>query len=153
MYVHEEVIKKINRRLYEINAELYFHSVRSDIIRLPKIKEDDLFVHTEEKHIIIYLCKIDSNPREVELIEKSGLFEDTIIEAILTAHKKEKEDILALRRRKMDVGESNKMYFVLGNKVLYIDKKEYELNILFNQWLWSNERAEGITFDNYKDGK
>lgn len=49
--------------------------------------------------------------------------------------------------------EANRMYFVLGNKVLYIDKKEYELNLLFNQWLWSKERFNGVTFDDYKDGK
>lgn len=47
----------------------------------------------------------------------------------------------------------DKMYFTLDNKVYYIKKKDFELNLRFNRWLDSKERAEGITFDNYKDGR
>lgn len=156
MNIPQEMNERINKRL---PLSIYFHSIRTEEELLEPHKQvlatTDIFPKTKRRDIIVYLCKIDSNPREVELnmgFKEISTFEDAIIKSIIDANTKEEEAIVAEKRRKM-ISEEDKMYFVINNTVLYIDKKDYELNILFNEWLDSKERFNGVSFDTYKDGK
>ncbi len=65
----------------------------------------------------------------------------------------EREEREKKEEREFINSNKDKMYFTLDNKVYYIKKKDFELNIKFNNWLESKERANGVSFDTYKDGK
>ena len=154
-YINIVSLNIINAHIKRKDITLHFHGIApieiTDVRRPP---------------IIRYSC--DSISLDIKEIEARDLVESwseqnyvaRVINYILDDNTKDQIRIRTERteREKKEEREfinsnKDKMYFTLDNKVYYIKKKDFELNLRFNRWLDSKERAEGISFDNYKDGK